>query len=126
MKVIRTTAADALLPNLDQTPTVGLVALPGAFGGVLLSSGSAGQACAVGALVLIALLLSQTRGVALMIELLARREVHRASSPHPLASPTRRLNRADPVRVDTRSHGDGWPPEVTHEWPERRASWRPI
>ena len=56
--VIEKTAADALLPNLDQTRTVGLVTLPGAFVGVLLSTGSAAQAGAVQILILIALVLS--------------------------------------------------------------------
>jgi putative ABC transport system permease protein len=82
MLVIARSAADALLPNLDQTRTVGLVALPGAFVGVLLSTGSAAQAGAVQILVLIALLLSQTCGVAVTVELVARgrlvREIDRA------------------------------------------------
>ena len=56
--VIEKTAADALLPNADQTRTVGLVTLPGAFVGVRLSSGSAAQAGAVQILILIALVLS--------------------------------------------------------------------
>ncbi len=47
MEIIGATATDALLPNLDQTRTVGLVTLPGAFVGVLLSTGSAAQAGAV-------------------------------------------------------------------------------
>ena len=40
MEVIRESATNALLPNLDSTRTVGLVTLPGAFVGVLLSTGS--------------------------------------------------------------------------------------
>ncbi len=78
MLVIQRSAADALLPNLDQTRTVGLVALPGAFVGVLLSTGSAAQAGAVQILVLIALLLSQTCGVAVTVELVARGRIIRA------------------------------------------------
>ena len=77
MLVIARTTADALLPNLDQTRTVGLVALPGAFVGVLLSTGSATQAGAVQILVLIALLLSQTCGVAVTVELVARGRIIR-------------------------------------------------
>jgi putative ABC transport system permease protein len=72
MEVIGQSATNALLPNLDSTRTVGLVTLPGAFVGVLLSTGSAAQAGAVQVLVLIALLLSQTCGVAATIELIAR------------------------------------------------------
>lgn len=78
--VIRGTASDALLPNLDQTRTVGLVTLPGAFVGVLLSTGSALQAGAVQVLVLLAILLSQTCAVAVTIELIARGLVFRATS----------------------------------------------
>ncbi len=59
MEIIGATATDALLPNLDQTRTVGLVTLPGAFVGVLLSTGSAAQAGAVQILILLAILLSQ-------------------------------------------------------------------
>lgn len=76
-EVIQPTVADALLPNLDQTRTVGLVTLPGAFVGVLLATGSAAQAAAVQILVLVALLLSQTCGVALTVELISRGKVVR-------------------------------------------------
>lgn len=77
-EVIQPTVADALLPNLDQTRTVGLVTLPGAFVGVLLATGSATQAAAVQILVLVALLLSQTCGVAVTVELIARGRIVRA------------------------------------------------
>jgi hypothetical protein len=43
-EIIGHSATNALLPNLDSTPTVGLVTLPGAFVGVPLSTGSAAQA----------------------------------------------------------------------------------
>jgi putative ABC transport system permease protein len=72
MEIIGRSAADALLPNLDQTRTVGVVTLPGAFVGVLLSTGSPVQAGAVQILILLALLLSQTCAVAATIELIAR------------------------------------------------------
>ena len=72
MEIIGRSAADALLPNLDQTRTVGVVTLPGAFVGVLLSTGSPVQAGAVQILILLALLLSQTCAVATTIELIAR------------------------------------------------------
>jgi putative ABC transport system permease protein len=77
-------ATNALLPNLDSTRTVGLVTLPGAFVGVLLSTGAATQAGAVQILVLMALLLSQTCGVAATVELVARGMVRR--DPTPLSS----------------------------------------
>ncbi len=77
MEVVGSAAADALLPGLDQTRTVGLVTLPGAFVGVLLATGSAVQAGAVQILVLVGLLLAQTCAVATTIELVARGAVHR-------------------------------------------------
>lgn len=77
MEVVGSAAADALLPGLDQTRTVGLVTLPGAFVGVLLATGSAVQAGAVQILVLVGLLLAQTCSVAATIELVARGVVHR-------------------------------------------------
>lgn len=77
MEVIRRSAADALLPNVDQARTAGLVTLPGAFVGVLLGTGSATQAGAVQVLVLVALLLSQSCGVALTGELVARGALRR-------------------------------------------------
>lgn len=77
LEVIRGTASDALLPNLDQTRTVGLVTLPGAFVGVLLATGSAVQAGAVQILVLLAILVSQTCAVAVTVELIARGRISR-------------------------------------------------
>jgi putative ABC transport system permease protein len=77
MEIIGQSAIHALLPNLDSTRTVGLVTLPGAFVGVLLSTGSATQAGAVQMLILIAVLRSQTCGVAATIELVARRMITR-------------------------------------------------
>ncbi len=71
-EVARTAASDALLPGVDQTRTVGLVTLPGAFVGVLLATGSAVQAGAVQILVLAGLLLAQTCSVAVALELVAR------------------------------------------------------
>lgn len=81
LEVIRGAATNALLPNLDSTRTVGLVTLPGAFVGVLLSTGSAAQAGAVQILVLVALLLSQSCAVAITIELIARGRIVRAQNP---------------------------------------------
>ncbi|WP_041781920.1 ABC transporter permease [Mycolicibacterium chubuense] len=72
MMVIERPLSDALLPNLDQARTAGLVTLPGAFVGVLLATGSAAQAGAVQVLVLVSLLLAQVCGVAVVGELVAR------------------------------------------------------
>ena len=76
--VIQRPLADALIPNLDQARTAGLVTLPGAFVGVLLATGSAAQAGAVQVLVLIALLLAQVCGVAVAGELVARGSITRS------------------------------------------------
>jgi putative ABC transport system permease protein len=51
---------EALVPGLDQTRTVGLVTLPGAFVGVLLGGGTPVQAGAAQLMVLIGLLATQT------------------------------------------------------------------
>ncbi|WP_243747725.1 ABC transporter permease [Mycolicibacterium sp. CBMA 226] len=77
MLVIERPLSDALLPNLDQTRTAGLVTLPGAFVGVLLATGSAAQAAAVQVLVLVSLLLAQVCGVAVVGELVARGKITR-------------------------------------------------
>ena len=55
---------EALYPNLDQTRTVGLVTLPGAFIGVLLGGGSPLQAGAAQILVLIGIMAGQAVVVA--------------------------------------------------------------
>lgn len=70
--VSRDDAALALLPGLDQTRTVGLVTLPGAFVGMLLGGASPLQAAAVQLLVLVALLLVQSVATVLTLELIAR------------------------------------------------------
>jgi putative ABC transport system permease protein len=83
MLVIERELSDALLPNLDQARTAGLVTLPGAFVGVLLATGSAAQAGAVQVLVLVALLLAQVCGVAVVGELVARGKIARPHEPVP-------------------------------------------
>jgi putative ABC transport system permease protein len=69
----RDTAHQALVPVLDQTRTVGLVTLPGAFVGVLLGGGDPVQAGATQLVVLIALLAIEAVAVLVTVELLARR-----------------------------------------------------
>jgi putative ABC transport system permease protein len=68
----RSAAATALVPALDQTRTVGLVTLPGAFVGVLLGGGSPLQAGAAQLLVLVGLLAAQVLAVWGVTELIAR------------------------------------------------------
>ena len=59
-EVIERHLPEALVPGLDQTRTVGLVTLPGAFVGVLLGGGSPLQAGAAQIIVLIGLLATQS------------------------------------------------------------------
>ncbi|MEN4474005.1 ABC transporter permease [Mycolicibacterium cosmeticum] len=104
MMVIERELSDALLPNLDQARTAGLVTLPGAFVGVLLATGSAAQAGAVQVLVLIALLLAQVCGVAVVGELVARGKIARRLDA---ASPCGRSPRIC-VAVRGLAEGVGW------------------
>ncbi|HKG51467.1 MAG TPA: ABC transporter permease [Actinomycetales bacterium] len=69
--VARDDAALALLPGLDQTRTVGLVTLPGAFVGMLLGGATPAEAAAVQLVVLVALLLVQSTAVLVVLELVA-------------------------------------------------------
>ncbi|MGY1914749.1 ABC transporter permease [Blastococcus sp. SYSU DS0973] len=70
--VARPVAGTALVPPLDQTRTVGLVTLPGAFVGVLLGGGSPLEAGAAQLLVLIGLLAAEVLAVWAVTELVAR------------------------------------------------------
>jgi putative ABC transport system permease protein len=75
--VIEPTAREALTPGLDQTRTVGLVTLPGAFVGVLLGGGSAGDAAAAQVLVLVGLLAAQALTTVTLVRLIASGRVVR-------------------------------------------------
>ncbi|MFF3352396.1 ABC transporter permease [Streptomyces sp. NPDC002917] len=77
MEVARSAASEALLPGLDQTRTVGLVTLPGAFVGMLLGGASPVQAGAVQLFVLVALMAVQAVVVATVLELVARGRMYR-------------------------------------------------
>lgn len=77
--VIQRPAAEALLPALDQTRTVGLVTLPGAFVGMLLGGAPVWQAGALQLVVLLALLAVEVAAVAAVIELVARGLIRRTS-----------------------------------------------
>jgi putative ABC transport system permease protein len=79
LEIVRPSASDALVPALDQTRTVGLVTLPGAFVGVLLGSGDPVQAGAAQVLVLVGLLAAETLAVLVTVELVARGRVRRAA-----------------------------------------------
>jgi putative ABC transport system permease protein len=70
--IARDDASLALVPGLDQTRTVGLVTLPGAFVGMLLGGAKPLQAAAVQLVVLVALLLVQSIAVLVTVELVAR------------------------------------------------------
>lgn len=75
LEIARPSAATALVPPLDQTRTVGLVTLPGAYVGVLLGGGSPAAAGAAQLLVLIGLLTVEVGAVWIVTELVARGRV---------------------------------------------------
>lgn len=70
--VLQDAAASALVPALDQTRTVGLVTLPGAFVGMLLGGATPVAAGAVQLFVLVGILAVQSIAVAGTVELVAR------------------------------------------------------
>ncbi|MDF9812913.1 putative ABC transport system permease protein [Streptomyces sp. SPB162] len=72
LEIARPAASGALVPGLDQTRTVGLVTLPGAFVGMLLGGASPVMAAAVQLFVLVALLVVQAVAVSSVLELVAR------------------------------------------------------
>ncbi|WP_051897764.1 ABC transporter permease [Sciscionella sediminilitoris] len=78
-EVIRRPAAEALVPALDQTRTVGLVTLPGAFVGMLLGGASPWEAGALQLVVLLGLLVVEGLAILVVVELIAagwvRREI---------------------------------------------------
>lgn len=81
MLVAKASAAHSLVPAMDQTRTVGLVTLPGAFVGMLLGGATPVQAGAVQLLVLVMLLAVETVAVALTVELVCRGYVCRSTEP---------------------------------------------
>lgn len=76
-EVITPTAREALTPGLDQTRTVGLVTLPGAFVGVLLGGGTPLEAGAAQVLVLFGLMAGQAITAAVLLRLVAAARVVR-------------------------------------------------
>lgn len=77
MLLTRPAAAQAMVPPMDQTRTVGLVTLPGAFVGVLIGSGNPVQAGAAQLLVLVGLLAAEVVAVVVTAELVARGRIRR-------------------------------------------------
>ncbi|MFI7329532.1 ABC transporter permease [Streptomyces rubiginosohelvolus] len=77
VEIVRPAASDALLPGLDQTRTVGLVTLPGAFVGMLLGGALPVEAGAVQLFVLVALTAVQVAAVATVLELVVRGLLYR-------------------------------------------------
>jgi putative ABC transport system permease protein len=76
-EVIQPSAKEALTPGLDQTRTVGLVTLPGAFVGVLLGGGTPLEAGAAQIMVLIGLMAAQAITCAVLLRLIASARVVR-------------------------------------------------
>ncbi|MFF7977055.1 ABC transporter permease [Streptomyces sp. NPDC007905] len=87
MEIARPAASEALLPGLDQTRTVGLVTLPGAFVGMLLGGAGPVLAGAVQLFVLIALMAVQAVAVAVTLELVARHRLYRPGPDTHTGSP---------------------------------------
>ncbi|WP_081683747.1 ABC transporter permease [Granulicoccus phenolivorans] len=71
-EIIGRVRADAIVPQLDSTRTVGLVTLPGAFIGVLLGGGSPLQAGAAQLLVLVGILAANFVTVSVTAALIGR------------------------------------------------------
>lgn len=72
MEICRSAAAQALIPALDQTRTVGLVVLPGAFVGMLMAGAGPVEAGMIQLFVLISLLAAEAVAVLITTELVAR------------------------------------------------------
>ncbi len=81
LEICRRAAATALVPALDQTRTVGLVTLPGAFVGLILAGASPVAAGAVQLFVLVALLAVEAIAIVLITELIARGCIDAAPPP---------------------------------------------
>ncbi|MFC4585871.1 ABC transporter permease [Sphaerisporangium corydalis] len=72
LEICRPATAQSLVPALDQTRTVGLVTLPGAFVGMLLGGATPIQAGIVQLVVLVALLAAEAVAVLVTLELAVR------------------------------------------------------
>ncbi|WP_327028507.1 ABC transporter permease [Micromonospora sp. NBC_01740] len=94
--VCRPAAGQALVPALDQTRTVGLVTLPGAFVGVLLGGASPLAAGVTQLVVLVGLLAVEAVAVVLTVELVARGLLRPARREHHRTDASTRSRPADP------------------------------
>lgn len=79
MEVCRSAAATALVPALDQTRTVGLVTIPGAFVGMVLGGASPADAAVMQLFVLISILAVSSCALVLTTELVGRATLPRAA-----------------------------------------------
>jgi putative ABC transport system permease protein len=79
LEICRPAAATAMIPVLDQTRTVGLVTLPGAFVGMLLGGASPVAAGTVQLFVLVSLLAAEATAVVLVAEAVARGLIQRTT-----------------------------------------------
>ncbi len=72
LEIIRPTAATALIPGLDQTRSVGLVTIPGAFVGMVLGGASTTAAAIMQLFVLISLLAVSAVAALVTVEMVSR------------------------------------------------------
>ncbi|MYS84614.1 ABC transporter permease [Embleya scabrispora] len=93
IEIARPAASEALVPGLDQTRTVGLVTLPGAFVGMLLGGAEPITAGAVQLFVLIALMAVQAAATAITLELIARARITAPAAHEDDPARGRRLRR---------------------------------
>ncbi|ONF70927.1 ABC transporter permease [Amycolatopsis keratiniphila] len=80
LEICRPSAGHALIPALDQTRTVGLVTLPGAYVGVLLGGAGPVQAGVTQVLVLIGLLAAEAVAVLVVVHLVAAGRISRKAT----------------------------------------------
>lgn len=72
LEICRTAAATALVPGIDQTRSVGLVTIPGAFVGMVLGGASTTAAAIMQLFVLISLLVVSATAVVVTTEMIGR------------------------------------------------------
>ena len=89
--IARDSDFEALVPALDQTRTVGLVTLPGAFVGALLGGASAGRAARFQIVVLVGLLCAEAITATVLAWLLGAPET--LPNPDTSSTPARRSAR---------------------------------
>ena len=94
--IARTAAGESLLPAIDQTRTVGLVTLPGAFVGALFGGASPAAAARFQLVVLVGLLAAEAVAAVTLTWMLG------APRPLPLASPDEQPGRSRARRPDRR------------------------